>query len=253
MPTVTKAATLLVCLALTAGCSGSTPDDGARPPAGAKAGADQAGNPASLTTMSALELWAESKANADVAKSVHVAARYRDGRTRVATNLKMTDTGKVFGTVSFDGDKVRLRRLGRTLYLRAGKQYWTRNGGAAAASVRADRWVKVKRGSSRAVEQFFTLTDMDLVVSDLMSLSVAEQAALKLAPGIAIGSRRTIGLADELTTDDSEFQKLYVSAAAPVLPLNFVVGSGATRSMKFRSWNKDFDVVAPRGAIDLTR
>jgi hypothetical protein len=253
MPTVTKAAALLICLALTAGCSGSTPDDRSRPPADTEKGVAADGSSASLTGMSALELWAESKANADVAKSVHVAARYRDGRTRIATNLKMTDTGKVFGTVTFDGDKVRLRRLGRTLYLRAGKQFWTRNGGAAAASVRADRWVRVKQGSSTALERFFTLTDMDLVVSELMSLSAAEQAALKLVPGIDIGTRRTIGLADELTTDDSEPQKLYVSATAPAMPLNFVVGSGATRYMKFRSWNKGFDVVAPRGAINLTR
>jgi hypothetical protein len=253
MPSATKAATLLVCLALTAGCSGSAPDRRTGAPAGAEPAADPARKSASLSAMSALELWAESKANADVAKSVHVAARYRDGRTRVATNLKMTDAGKVFGTVTFNGDKVNLRRLGRTLYLKAGTKYWTRTAGAAAANVRADRWVKVKQGSSSAVEPFFRLTDMDLVVSDLMSLSVAEQAALKLVPGIPIGERRTIGLADELTTDDSQFQKLYVSATAPAMPLNFVVGSGATRSMKFRSWNKRFDVVAPRGALDLTR
>ncbi len=49
----------------------------------------------------------------------------------------------------------------------------------------------------------------------------------------------------------SDFKTLYVSAADTVLPVNFAMSSDDRQYMKFRSWGKDFTVVAPAESIDL--
>jgi hypothetical protein len=241
------AATLLLAVVLTAGCS-SSPD---------KAGSAGASAPAKdtspLSGMSALEVWAKTKSDADATKSVHITAKFLDGEQKIGMNLKMTDSGKVFGELKVNNDEILVRRLGKTLYFKSDRGFWTRNADAATAAALGGKWVKVQQGFSADLEQFFELTDMDFIVSDVMSLSAAEQETLKLEPGIGINHQKTVALVDETTSTEAELQTLYVSVSNPALPLHFAIGSDNSQYMKFRSWNKDFTVVAPQGAIDLAK
>lgn len=246
------AATLIAGLVLVTGCSGSNSGPAKSTPRGLNAEIvstepDPARSAAPLAGMSALQIWEKTKADADETRSVHVAARFLDGEQ---INLKMTDAGKVFGVLKIRGDRVLVRRLGRTLYVNAGRRFWTRNTDADTATKLAAKWITVKKGSSSDLQQFFQLTDMDFIVSDIMSLSAAEQQTLKLVPGIDIGRHKTVGLAESDPTE-AERQTLYLSATDPALPLNLTF-SDSDQFMKFRQWNQDFTVVAPRGAIDLT-
>jgi hypothetical protein len=253
MHRVTMAATLLIGLALTAGCSGSEP--------GATAGAailDTARSastetPAPLAGLSALEVWEKTKTAADAAESVHVAARFLDGKEKVTINLKLADEGKAFGVLVLNGDRIRIRRLGSTLYFRADYGFWEANADAATAEELADKWIMVKQGFSTDLDQFFELTDMDSIVADTMSLSSAQQQQLKLVPGVDVGDRTTVGLADESTENTDDVQTLYVSADNPAFPMNFAMNADNSQYMKFRGWNKAFKVVAPPGAIDLAK
>ena len=251
----TTAATLLACLTLTAGCSKSGPEVIATGPAQTSAAATSAAPEPSATEatavdgLSAVEVWKKTKTDADAAKSVHVAARLLDGKELIAINLKLSEAGKAFGTLAFNGDKITVRRLGKTLYFKADRGFWTTNADAATAKALANKWIMVKKGFSKDMEQFFQLTDMDYVVSDMMSLSAAEQQTLKLVPGIDIGRQKTIGLA-ETDAGQAQLQTLYLSADDPALPLNLTFAD-SDQFMKFRSWGQDFTVLAPRGAIDL--
>jgi len=247
MPRATMAATLLLALALTAGCS-SSPEK-----AGGAAASAPAKSTSPLTGMSALEVWAKTKSDADATKSVHVTGKFLDGEQKIGMDLKMTDAGKVFGVLTLNNDQILVRRLGKTLYFKADRGFWTKNADAATATALAGKWVKVKQGSSADLEQFFDLTDMDFIVSDVMSLSAAEQQTLKLAPGVGINHQKTVALVDETTTEEAEVETLYVSASDPALPLHLAIGSDNSQFMKFRSWDKDFTVVAPEGAIDLAK
>lgn len=252
MPRAKLAAILLACLTLTVGCSGKDPYV-ATSASAFNAGSLPVESRSPLTGMSALEVWEKTKADADAAQSVRVAAKFLDGDAKIAINLRMTDSGKAVGTLVFNGDKIEVRRLGKTMYFLADRGFWASNADAATADLLGGKWIKVKEGFSADMEQFFELTDMDFIVADTMSLSVAEQQGLKLVPGIDINDEPTVGLSDESADGTDEFQTLYVAAADPALPMHFAMSADKSQYMKFRSWNKDFTVAAPKGAIDLAK
>jgi hypothetical protein len=244
------AALLIACVIATTGCSHDK--SGVRA-ANTGTAVEPIGNQSPLTGLSALQVWEKTKADADAAGSVHIAAHLLDGEQKMTMNLKMTDAGKVFGFIQVRGQKVMVRRLGRTLYLKAQRGFWTTTGDAGLAPELAGRWIKVRQGFAPDLEEFFQLTDMDFVVADLMSLSAAEQTALKLVPGIDVGRNKTVGLAGESLSAEAQFQTLYVSATEPCLPLDFSIGSDQTQYMRFRGWDEDFTVVRPKGALDLAK
>ena len=254
MRRTTTAASLMAGLILVSACSGAKPQT-APNVAGftvADVGTDAkpASNTTSLAGMSALEVWEKTKADADASPSVHVAARFPEGDQ---FNLKLTDQGKVFGILKLRGRTVLVRRMGAVLYLKAGSSFWAANASSARVPELAGRWVTVRSAPTADLKQILEYTDLDYTVSDLMSLSAAEQKSLKLVPGIKIGPRRTIGLVDDSAQDPTLVRKLYLAAGDPAVPLNFTVGNGTTEYMKFRSWGKDFTVVAPRGAVELSQ
>ena len=259
LPRATTAAALLACLTFLAGCSGSNskaPEatGSADPSAPAPStGSAEPGDTSALAGLSAQEVWQKSVADAAAAKTVHVAAKLLAGKEKIGLDLKLSDVGKAFGTLTFDGNKITIRRLGNTMYLKADKGFWTTNADAATAKVLADKWIMAKKGFSAGLEQFFQLTDIDFVLDDALKLTTAEQKALKLAPGVDIGSAKTVLLSDGTGGDPAQAQLLYVAAADPALPLNFDLGSDNSQFMRFRDWNEKFIVLPPKGAIDLAK
>lgn len=255
----TTAAALLAGLALTAGCSSSAPEATGTTPAATpsaattSAGTDPTAASSPLDGLSAVDVWKKTKADATAAKTVHVAAKLLDGKEAIGINLKLSDADRAFGTLSFNGDKITVRRLGQTLYFKADRGFWATNADAATAKALADKWIMVKKGFSKDMEQFFQLTDIDFILDDALSLTAVEQKTLKLAPGVDIGTQPTIGLTEGSSTEAAAFQLLYVSAADPALPLNFAMSSDNSQYMKFRGWNEKFTVVAPKDAIDLAK
>jgi hypothetical protein len=252
------AATLFVCLTLTftAACSGEDPIIATDAPVAGSETTAAAADPTPATSpldgMSAQEVWKKVKADTDDAESVHVAASLIEDKQRIVINLKISNSGKAFGTLTFDGDKITVRRLGKTLYFKADRGFWTSKADAATAKALTDKWIMVKKGFSADMEQFFQLTEMDFIVGDVLTLTAAEQKALTRVPGIKIAGQQTVGLSDKVATKAEEFETLYVADADPALPLNFPAGD-TDQSMKFRGWNEDFTVLAPKGAIDLAK
>ncbi len=249
----TMAATALICLTLTAGCSSSNSGAATSAALLGTTGSVPAETAAPLAGLSALEVWEKTKTDADAADSVHVTARFLDGEKKIAINLKLTDSGKAFGLLVMNGNRIRVRRLGSTLYFKADYGFWAANADTATGKALADKWIMVKQGFSPDLDQFFQLTDMDSIVADTMNLSSLEREQLKLVPGIDVGTQVTVGLVNESTERRQGFQTLYVSASDPALPLNFALNSDVDQYMRFRDWNEDFKVVAPAGALDLAK
>jgi hypothetical protein len=256
MARATMAATLLACLTFTTACSGGDPiisTDAATAGSQTSAPAEKPAEAASpLAGMSAQQVWKKVKADVTDAESVHVAANLVDGKERIGINLKISKAGKAFGTLTYDGDKMNVRRLGKTLYFKADRGFWTNKANAATAKVLTNKWIMIKKGFDADMEQFFLLTELDFIVNDVLTLTPAEQKALTLVPGIKIAGQQTVGLSDKVATKTEEFETLFVADADPALPLSFPA-EDTSQSMKFRSWNKDFTVVAPKGAIDLAK
>jgi hypothetical protein len=255
MARATMAIALLVAVTLVGGCSGADPLTASGQPTDGAAVTSAAPDPVETSTpldgLSAQEVWKKATGDAAEAESVHVIAKLLDGSERVAINLKLDSTGHATGTVGLNGDKIAVRRLGKILYFKADRTFWITNADLATANVLANKWIMVKKGFSKDMEQFFELTDLDFIVRDALTLTADEKKALTLKPGIDIAGQPTVGLTDEGSTKNTQKQTLYISATDPALPMTFTLGNGKSQSMKFRGWNKGFTVVAPYGAIDL--
>ena len=252
MPRATMVAPLLACLLFTAGCSGSdaVTSKGSTPDASATGSASETKSP--LAGLSAEKVWKQAKANVAQATSVHVIGRMKDGKDKIALNLKLTESGKAFGSIVVNGEKMTIRRLGKTLYFKADRQFWTTSADAATADALANKWIMVKKGSSSDIKEFFQLTDLDFILGETMTLTAASAKKLKLAPGIDIGEVSTVGLIDKgAKASKGEFETLYISDTDTALPMNFSMPTDDTQYMRFREWNETFKVAAPKGAIDL--
>ncbi len=261
MPRATMAATALICVMLTAGCSGSDPIT-TSPPAGSPAtaaGDTAAGTPgataepetkaAPLAGLSALQVWRKTKSDAKKAKSVHVSASFTEGKDRVKINLKLNDAGRSFGSVTTNGNKMTVRRVGEVLYYKADKKFWTQNADAQTAAKLANKWLKTEN-QSKDMAQFFQLLDMKAFISESLKLSAAERKSLKRTPGIPVDGRETVALKPKNSTEPAVLQ---VAADGPTLPLRFTLDRDKSQYFTFTGWNEPFTVVAPKGAIDMDK
>jgi hypothetical protein len=264
MPRATMAVTVLVSLAMGTACSGGPEDGATTPPAvGAVRPTSAASPPGAL---SSTELMSEVTANLRKAKSVHVAARYpAEGKddTELSINFKVTRSGKAVGVLRQGTDRVSIRRLGKVLYFKANRSFWSEGGAGPVSDAMAGRWVKQVQSRKDRDDGYFGMTDLESILDEAIDFADAEREAfswsgdpgeppLFLVPGINIDGQPTIGLADTKSGEETkESGILYVASTNPALPLQLKVGLGDAAYMKFRSWNEPVRVVAPKGAISL--
>ena len=249
MPRTMMAATLLACLTFTAGCGGSSPDASSTPPAAAPTTTEAAPTtPASeLEGLSAAEVWEKLESDVGKAKSVHLSANVVDGKDRIKFNMKLASSGNATGTMTNNGDTVNLRRIGKTLYFKGDRGFWTNNVDPASAKTMAGKWIKTTKGKVAGMEGIFVFTDLDSMLKESLKTTPAEKKALKIIPGIPVDGQETIGL----STKSADLDQLYAAATGPTLPLKITAAKDKKQFMKFQDWDKDFTVEKPAGAIDI--
>jgi len=252
MSRATMAATLLICLTLTAGCSDSDPTPSPTGPAGAPsatgtstAEATPAASP--LKGKSALQVWRKTKKDAKQAKSVHLTGSFTEGKDQTRIDLKLNNNHQGTGTISVNGQKMHVRRLGKVSYFKGNRKFWN-SIDPAAANVFGDRWAKTK-SQSGDLAPLFQLLDKNSVLSEFLKMSPAERKKLKRADGKRIAGQETVALKSKA----KEFGVLYVAATGPTLPLDLVLPNDKRQFMNFRGWNEPVTVTAPKNPIDMDK
>jgi hypothetical protein len=248
------AVTVFVCLTLTAGCSGSDPitsspaaatGAAAAPDKAADAADDAAAEPAAVTSalegMSAVQVWRKTKADVKNAESVHITGSFIDGKERMKINLKLNSANQSFGFISIDGQKMTVRRLDKTLYLKASKKFWTKNADAQTGAFLANKWLKTKDQSGDMAD-FFDLMSMDALLTESLKMTAAQRKQLKRTDGEPVAGQETV----ELKTKSNEYDVLSIAAADPALPLGFTMAKDKSQFLKFQDWSKPFTVTAPK-------
>jgi hypothetical protein len=248
MSRATMAATLLLCLTLTAGCSGSDPSTAPSTQPGATETAAIEATPVSaLEGLSAVQVWRKTKKDAKQAGSVHLTGSFIEDNDRVQLDLKLNNTNHGIGTISVNGEKIFIRRLGKVLYFKANRKFWD-SVDPAAANLFGNRWLKTKNQSGDMAE-FFQLVDMDSFISDSLKLSAADRKKLKRSAGTPVAGQETVAL----KSSAKAFGVLYVAATGPTLPLDLVLPADKRQFMKFRNWNEPVSVTAPKNPIDMDK
>jgi hypothetical protein len=251
MPRATMAATLLACLTLTAGCSGSDPVSAGNPdPKASSPGSEPAAAKNPLADLSAQEIWAESQKDATTAKSVHVSMRLQEGDDLLVLNVK-TSAKKAFGTIRTGKSTAGVRRIGKVLYFKGNISFWKSGGDNAAAAKFAGNWIKTTKGEVKTMDSFFELTDMAYLLKEFTALEESDVENLEIIPGKSIGGQNTVAISDApVGKETADSGAIFVAAAEQAFPMNIEIGADGKQFMKFRSWNKPVNVTAPKGAVD---
>lgn len=243
---VTLTASSLVLIALTVGCSGSTPDV-----ATTATSTRPAPVPEPFYGKSNAKVVAQVKAEVKAASSVHVAVwiKPKGKNKRLRANLKMTRAGRCVGTVVIAGSTVSFRRPGRTLYLKADRNFWS--GFPDTADVMANRWIKIPKGWSKETDTYIAMTRPVYWIQELMAMGPVEVEDLTRETGILRGGTQTTALSD-WAQDLPGATAYYVSSVGPAYPYEFKFGPPDWEWREFRGWNSTaVNVVAPERALDL--
>jgi hypothetical protein len=212
---------VLAVLAALAGCGGGSDSNGE---------ADK----------TASQILADARQAARDAGSVAVAGSIDDKGTKIDLDLHI---GKKTGTgsITIEGTKVDLIRIGDVVYLRAGADFYERIGaGKAASKLLAGRWLKAS-STQKDFKDIAQLTDID----DFVTQAVKPEGTLSKGDETTVDGQKGIEL------KDSEGGSLLVATTGEPYPLVFKGGGTTSGTVTLSDWGEKVAAKAPAGAIDI--
>ena len=217
---------LVLTAALLAGCgsSGTTAkanDEAAKPP---------------------VRVLADAKAAATSASSAHVSGSIKSNGTPTTLDLTTARNKGAKGSMSTNGLRFDLVRIGDTVYIRGTDEFYKHFAGAAVAQLLHGKWLKASATHGR-LKSLAPLTSIGALFSGISSqhgkLANDGKTTYKGQDVVAI-------------RDTSDGSKLYVAATGKAYPVA-IIGSKKNKSgtIAFGDWNKSVSLSAPSDAIDV--
>jgi hypothetical protein len=195
----------------------------------------------SLTSLTADEIFEQTKVAVSAAKSVHAAGDTIDRGTTVKLDLQISETGST-GTLTAEGATIEMLFAGDAFFMKADKESWTAlTGNAAEGEVLEGRYVRVP-----ATDEFADLrgfVDWDVFVDE----TVMRDGLTARGETKAINGEEAIGLIDTASA-----WTLWIPVEGEPLPLQVVDPGGNT--IEFRDWGKPVKLETPPAdqVIDLS-
>ncbi|MGH3054350.1 MAG: hypothetical protein ACRDL7_05170, partial [Gaiellaceae bacterium] len=191
----------------------------------------------------AVRVLADAKAAATSASSAHVSGSLASNGTPIRLDLSTARGKGARGSMSTNGLKFELLRIGDTLYVRGSDAFYKHFAGAAVAQLLHGKWLKgsAKKGRFRSLGALTSLGALFTGIS-------AHHGKL-----VNDGKTTYKGQAVVAIRDKSDNSKLYVAATGKPYPLAIVGGKkGQSGAITFNDWNKPVSLSAPSDAIDIS-
>lgn len=220
------AAALVLTAALLAGCGSS----------GTTA---KANDEASKT---AAQVLADAKAAATSASSAHVSGSIKSNGTPTTLDLTTARNKGAKGSMSTNGLRFDLVRVGDTLYIRGSDEFYKHFAGSAVAQLLHGKWLKAPATHGQ-LESIAPLTSISALFAGISSqhgkLANEGKTSYKGQDVVAI-------------RDTSDGSRLYVAATGKPYPVAVVGGKeNQSGTITFGDWNKSVSLSAPSDAIDI--
>ncbi|HEV3318461.1 MAG TPA: hypothetical protein VG053_01855 [Solirubrobacteraceae bacterium] len=196
-----------------------------------------------VSSKSATDILAASKAAADSASSVHVAGTLASNGTPITLNLSLASGHGGRGQISQGNLSFNLIVVGDTIYIKGSPAFYSHFGGSAAAQLFQGKWLKApvsggELGSLAALTNFGQLLDQ----------SLASHGTLAKGPTSTVAGTPVIEL-----RDTSHNGSLFVATTGNPYPIQIVKHGSETGHITFTDWNQPVSLSAPSGAIDLSQ
>ena len=240
--------------ALLAAACGDDSTSGSGAPADSRAAAPSSSAAPSaaadgISALSATEILNRSQAAFKQADSVRLTGSGSSGSSKFGIDMRYSSDGKAIGTVTNSGQKIELRRIGQTVYLKADQAFWTSTAGAEAAKILTGKYLKAPLSDAR-VKQLAGFTDKNSFADQVLTPSSSvTKGGTKTVHGVP-----AIGLVDKSGTGSAT---LYIATTGQPVPLQLApsAGSAGEGSFDFLDYGKPVDVPVPPAAetIDVTK
>ena len=207
-------------------------------------GSGKSAKPNHEESMPALRVLADAKSAATEARSAHVSGNIVSDGTPISVDLTMARGKGAKGSMSTNGLRFDLVRIGDTAYIHGSDEFWKHFAGAGIAQLLHDRWIKASVAQGR-FRSLAPLTSLGLLFGKVASshgtLVNDGKASYRGQPVVVI-------------RDTSDGSRLYVAATGPPYPVA-ITGRGKSRSgtITFGDWNRSVSLSPPKDAIDISQ
>jgi hypothetical protein len=187
---------------------------------------------------------ADARRAATGASSAHVSGKVVGQGTTVKLDLALVRGKGATGSMSTNGLKFDLVRIGDTAYIHGSDAFYRHFAPPVFAQLLHGKWVKASTAQGRfhSIDQ---LTSLDALFGQVSS----HHGRLVNAGATTYNGEEVVELRD--TSDGS---RLYVAAAGKPYPVAIVGGkTNASITLTFDRWNASVTLTAPKGAIDVSR
>jgi hypothetical protein len=184
-----------------------------------------------LATASATQIWTAAAKAIAKTTSVHVS-----GLVSTQVNLSMTlfKTGDEIGTITAQGQSVKLVASQGSYYMDGSLTFWVKAEKlpSVTAKLVADKWVKLPTSAAQAFSGFS-------YAGLLSGLKVPTGKLVKLKASV-VGGTHVIGVSSSSSTT------LYVPVDGEALPVELAKTPGSTQFITFTAWNQGTAPKAPK-------
>ena len=174
---------------------------------------------------------------------MHVSGNVTSSGTPIVLDLSMARARGAKGSMSTNGLKFDLVRIGDTAYIRGSDAFYQHYAGAVAQLLHG-KWLKASIVSGR-FRSLAPLTSIDLLFAEVGSHH-----------GKLVNDGRTTYKGEDVVAirDTSDSSKLYVATTGKPYPVAIVGGKkGQSGTIAFGDWNASVSLSAPKDAIDISQ
>ncbi len=193
---------------------------------------------------SAKRVFADARAAAESASSVHVSGHVASNGTPIDLDLSMARAKGAKGSMSTNGLQFDLVRIGDTAYIHGSDAFYQHYARAAIAQLIHGKWLKASIVSGR-FRSLAALTSIRLLF-----------AKVAANHGKLVNDGKTTYKGEQVVAirDTSDNSKLYVAATGKPYPIAIVGGKKSqSGTIAFGNWNESVSLTAPKGAIDISQ
>ena len=218
---------LLLAVVALAGCGGS------------KSASTTQASTSGEASKTAPAILADARRVALAAKSVHIVAAVHNAQEKISLDLNVAQRSGG-GTMTLDGSKVDVVRVGQTTYIRAEAKLFVQFGAGASAAKLAGKWFKVPTSTQRFAE-LVSLTDLYAFLTQ----------SLTTKGSVTKGAVKTVDGKQAIELKSKHGGSVFVATSGTPYPLRFTSRVSPAGTVSLRDWNAAKVPSAPTHALSI--
>ena len=213
--------------------------------AGCGGDGDSGGGDNGVAAKTADEIVADALEAGKAAQSVYVHGGTTAGTDPLELDLHLVAGEGGEGHLVANGLSFDIVRIDDTAYFKGDEAFWQQFGGAAAATLFQDKWVKAPADSGD-LASLTPLTD----IGQLLEGILGEHGTLEKGDETEVNGTSAIAVED--TEQDGT---LYVATEGEPYPLKLEgAGDGSSEgTIEFDDWDEEYELEAPEDAVDMSQ